>query len=189
MAGFFERIFRGTPEPEPLPSVPVDQLVLSNLQPGWLVDFDDQSWQVMDRVRVEFADGTADEWVLRSPAAEVRLQRETRFGQEGYEMLVRIPVEALGDDVRRAVVYDGDPPAEAWLGDLPLALDPGKRGGHYRRSGGAGAREGFIAWTYRDEAGDPAARVEQLSDTEVRAYTVTPVAEYQFTSVLPGTLS
>jgi hypothetical protein len=100
-----------------------------------------------------------------------------------------VPVESLGGDVRRAVVYDGDPPPDVLPDGQPLALDPEKRGGHYRRAGGKGAQEGFIAWTYRDENGDPAARVEQLSDTEVRAYSVTPVAEYQFTNVLPGTLS
>jgi hypothetical protein len=189
VSGWFGRLFGGGQREPELPGVPADQLVLHNLQPGWLVDFDGQSWQVMDRVSVELKAGHADEWVLRCAVAEVRLQHEVRFGQEGWEMLVQMPAEALGPGVRQAVVYDGDPPEQAELDGRPLALDPEKRAGHYRRDGGRGGPEGFIAWTYRDDEGEPYARVEQLSDTEVRAFTVSPVAQYQFTNVLPGSLS
>jgi hypothetical protein len=184
----FGKLFGGGEREPELPGVPSDQLVLHNLRPGWLVDFDGQSWQVMDRVAVQLKDRQASEWTLRCAVAEVRLQHDVRFGQESWEMLVQVPVEALGGDVRGAVVYDGDPPRELELDGRPLALDPEKRAGHYRRDDGRGGQEGFIAWTYRDEEGEPYARVEQLSDTEVRAFTVAPVAEYQFTNVLPGSL-
>jgi Domain of unknown function (DUF4178) len=185
----FGKLFGGGEREPELPGVPADQLVLHTLKPGWLVDFDGQSWQVMDRIAVELKTGQATEWVLRCAVAEVRLQHDVRFGQESWEMLVQIPVEALGPDVRRAVVYEGDPPEEAEMEGRPLALDPEKRAGHYRRDDGRGGPEGFIAWTYRDEQGEPWARVEQLSEAEVRAYSVSPVAEYQFTNVLPGSLS
>lgn len=157
---------------------------LPDLEVGWLVDFDLQTWEVTGRNIYDYDGEHVPEWVLRS-GDEVRfLERTSQDGKTYWTWVQEIRLDDIGDPVADTIVRTEDPPEEIHYEGATYRGTESDAG--LFREGGTGPEREFIIWTY--EAGERHVLfVSQWGEREFCAYAGEYVAEYQFTNILaPG---
>ena len=178
---------------------PIGDYTLSKLRPGFLVDFDLQTWQVTAIKTYDYEGEKAIEWELRAAGGEVRfLERSEADGRVEMSLTKSISIRDFEEDVMGTILEEEDPPEivtrsgreyaaiEASTGtqaavddeqeetDKDAACDPPGRP--------------FVSWTYASKEGR-VVYVVRWGDRDFSAYEGEYVEEYQFTDILPATLS
>ncbi|MEM8963344.1 MAG: DUF4178 domain-containing protein [Acidobacteriota bacterium] len=161
---------------------PVD-LRLENLRPGWLVDYDMQTWTVSAKHRYDFDGDVVDEWELVAGRTRRYLGRTEGDGVD-WTWSKKIPVGMLGAGILDHVQRQGDPPSEINHQDKPYYLDM-TSAGHFHEHGGDAGKP-LIQWDFVDEDDEAYVTLEQWGETEFEAASGVYVEDWQFTNILPG---
>ena len=171
-----------------------EELTLSSMKPGFLVDYDMKTWEVGDCYIYDYDGDMARECELRSGDGDVRfLERAEDEGRVDMTLTRRISLKDVKEDVAGTILDQQDPPevisfeevryqaAESSTGTRRKDGDPGDDDGE--DDDGEAGRD-FVSWTYESEGGR-VLFVVQSGERDFAAYEGECVEEYQFTDILP----
>ncbi len=168
----------------------IDQLVLSKLKPGFVVDYDMQTYRVAAYNKYQWNEGgVTDEWELESADGTWFLEHSQEDGESEWSLCRKLPIAELEGDVAKEIARNEDPPEVVVFQGKQFTFeadDIGKffRGGSSDGDGNDGALN-FVAWDYEDDAGQ-FLTIEQWGETKFDMQVGFKVEEYQFTNILPG---
>ena len=164
----------------------LQDLVLSKLKPGYLVDYDLKTWQVTGYNTCDLGeDGMTEEWVIRN-GDEVRYLDRREDDEVEWALSRKIPFDEVDPEgaIGRHIIDTEDPPEEIRYAGTRYVMEE-SGGGHFRRNA-TGEGQPFLFWEYEDETGEKYLTVEQWGEESFEASEGVPVEEYQFTHILPG---
>jgi len=165
---------------------PIDDLVLSKLRVGYVLDYDMTSWQVTKHFKYITNEGDeSEEWELKSGRDTVYLSREE---DDEVEWLIsrKIPIGAIEGEVKQTIIGSDEPPDRVQYEGRAFYLDETGAGCMYVQPNGQ-AQE-YIYWDFIDESDERLLTIEQWGETEFEASIGEYVGEHQFDHILPGTL-
>lgn len=158
---------------------------LADLQPGYLVDYNMETWQCVARHRYDYDGDSVDEWELQNGKKRLWLERGEDDG-EYWGLAAKIRMGEIEQEVARDIREDRDPPkkinfdGKTWLAD--------ESGAGYFFEDCGNESEGFLFWTYADDDDDHFVTVEQWGENEFEAAAGAWVEPWQFDNILPGEL-
>lgn len=163
---------------------PFQDLVLSKLKVGYLVDYDLKSWEVTEYNKYDWDNGFySHEWELKSGNEVVYLECEDDDEPE-WILAKKIPFKSLGPGLGKHIREKEDPPNQLKYNDATYHLEEG--GGGYFCKGGGKERAEFLYWEFLDESGEQILTIEQWDENDFEASVGKYVEEYEFTNILPG---
>lgn len=181
--GFWEKLgFGGKKTAAKEPSI--THLAIEDMQPGYFVDYDLKSWEVVARHRYNWGnDDISHEWQLKSHDETIYLERE-EDDEVSWSVSRPLPFSRLGDHVRNHILRHDDPPEEIPFENQTFYLE--SSGAGYFLKNGQEPGQPFVAWDFATDDGRRYLCIEQWGETEFEASIGEPVKEYQFTNILPG---
>ncbi|HHC24955.1 MAG TPA: DUF4178 domain-containing protein [Desulfobacterales bacterium] len=163
---------------------PLKDIILSNLQVGWFVDFDMKTWQVEACHHYDWGGGDiTPEWQLRSHDETIYLEKESDDEDE-WSISRKIPIARLGSGITKHIIEHEAPPDQIVFEGTAFHLTE-TGGGHFYKNG-KGPGEEMLKWDYADASENQYLSVEQWGEEIFEASTGIPAEEYQFTNILPG---
>lgn len=164
---------------------PIRDLTLAKLRPGYLVDYDAQTWRVKSYCRYDFGEGyTSEEWELDSGSETRYLEHAQEEGETQWSWSKRLPLGEIDGNLRQYIIQHDDPPDELTWDNQIYYLD--ESGPGYMYENGQGPAQEFIYWEFITEINESVLTIEQWGEREFEAWLSVPVQEYEFTSILPG---
>ena len=168
---------------EEQPFDPFTDLVLEKMQPGYLVDFDGKTWEVIGRHFHDLGDGyRVEEWELHADNQEYYL---TRGEDEGgyWTWTRRVPIGSIDGRIRGHIRQNGDPPDYIDYDGTRFLLDS-YGGAKYHRDC-KDISQPYLYWDYKGEDGIRLLSIQQWGDIDFEAFVGHYAEEYQFTNILP----
>lgn len=166
---------------------PLD-LTLPNLQVGYMVDYDLETWEVMGYNTYDYDGFVTREWELHA-GREVRfLEVEEDDGQRQWTLSRSLPLGDIEEDVAALIAEADEPPEVVHWGGRTFKGVASDAGVYTRVSGGGSdsvADREFVAWTYEGDDGH-LLFLSRYGERDLSAYEGQRVEEYQFTDILPG---
>jgi hypothetical protein len=175
----WERIFGKKSKEE---ADPLQDLTLSKLKVGYLLDYDLKTWEVKGYHTYNFDGDLVEEWELDSGDDQCYLER-AKDDEVEWAMTRKISLSELGERIREYIDQHEDPPEEIVYQGTRFSLE--ESGGGYYYRGGKGTGEEMICWDYTDASGERVLSIEQWGEDEFEASVGSRVQEYQFTNILP----
>jgi hypothetical protein len=181
--GLFDWLLGKKKQEEIKPYFDPTKVKLEDLRPGWLVDFDMKTWEVIARHRYDMGDGfEMIEWELRS-SNEIRyLCREEDDGIY-WTLMKKVPLGAIDPGLKKHILQNEDPPQR--LQYEGMVYEMVSYGGAKFFKNGMPPAIPFLYWEYESSDGTKVITVEQWGDTEFEASAGEYVEEYQFSNILP----
>ncbi|MFQ5482966.1 MAG: DUF4178 domain-containing protein [Nitrospinaceae bacterium] len=177
---FWDKIFKKKKEENIF-----DNLVLSKLKPGYLVDYDMKTYRVAARNRYAWQEGgVTDEWELHGDGGVWFLERSEDDGYVEWSLCQKVPIAELEGDVAGQIIKDEDPPEEVVYQGKKFRFMDDDVGEFFRGDAEAGLK--FVAWDFEDETGETTLTIEQWGETKFDMQVGFEVEEYQFINILPG---
>jgi hypothetical protein len=173
-------------KPKETPSAPdpVSDLTLSNLKPGYYVDYDMKSWQVEAHHYYDWGGGDiTHEWQLKSHD-ETRYLEKDSDDEDTWSWNQKIPIGRLGSGLADHIASHDDPPDQIVFEDTTYYMDEMAGGQYYQNSQGPG--KDMLRWDFIDSSGHKFLSIEQWGEKQFEAAIGETVEEYQFTNILPG---
>lgn len=159
-------------------------LTLPDIRPGDFVDYDMKTWKVGQRGFYEWGeDDVTREWQLVSGNDTVYLEMEME-DEASWSVSRKISFQSLGDNVKKAISENGDPPETILYQGVEFHLEI-SGGGHYYEDGRPLSQK-LLKWDYADDKGERFLSIEQWGENEFDASEGTPVQEYQFNNIIPA---
>lgn len=162
-------------------------LTLSSLRSGDFVDYDMKTWQVGQTGFYEWGENDiTKEWQLVSGNETIYLEMESE-DEESWSVSRKLPFQALGEHVKKALVNGGDPPETIVFEGMNFHLEV-SGGGHYYEHGRPLSQK-LLKWDYANEKGEKFLSIEQWGENEFDASEGLLAEEYQFSNITPGNKS
>lgn len=178
----WEKLFGKTTGQESTPD-PLADLVLEKLQPGYLVDYDGQTWEVVAKHFDDMGDGVRrDKWEIQADRQIWTLSREESEGIL-WTLTRKVPIDSIDPGIRDHIRSHGDPPEMLHYDSSSFSIQSYGGAKFYRND--AGPPQPFLYWEYLDESGQSLLIIEQWGDIEFEARSGKIVEEYQFLNILP----
>ena len=163
----------------------IEDLVLSKLKVGFLVDYDLKSYRVSACNKYQWNEGgVSDEWELTSGSETFFLERSEEDGEVEWSFCNKLPISKLEGDIADEIVRNEDPPEKVVLKGETFHFEEDDIGEFFRD----GSEEGlsFVSWDYSDETGKQFLTIEQWGEKKFDMQLGTVVEEFQFTNILPS---
>ncbi len=181
--GLFDFFRRPKPaNDEELAIDPLHDLILPKLRVGFMLDFDDKTWEVTAYHRYEFDQQFVDEWELTHGRVKRYLERGGE-DDDDWSWSQKIPIGALDGNLRQHIIDHDDPPDRITYKGTTYYLDESVAGYFYKD--GNRAPQELIKWEFEHEDEEHFVTIEQWGETEFEAAEGRYVEEYQFTNILP----
>lgn len=162
----------------------VTDLTLSDLEKGYMVDYDLKTWEVMAHNWYDWGGrDITHEWQLKGIDEVVYLERESD-DTDDWSLNRKLPFAQLGPEVKKHLIETGDPPDEIVFEGVTYYLEE-TAGGHFYKDGQSPGKE-MLRWSYEDDTEERYLGIEQWGEQDFDASIGQPVEEYQFTNILPS---
>ena len=162
---------------------PLRDLTLSNLEPGYVLDYDLKTWQVTAHHRYDFDGDWTDEWELTS-AEDVRYLDGEEDDGARWTLSRKISVARIEGELRAHLRENDDAPDRVTFEGVEYFGESTDVGKFYKDGEGEGQE--VIVWDYLDESRKRTLAIEQWGDDEYEASVGEVVEEYQFSDILPS---
>lgn len=163
----------------------IEDLVLSKLKSGFLVDYDMKTYRVAGCNKYQWNEGgVTDEWELKSGNETWFLECTQEDGEVEWSLCRKLSISELEGDIAGEIVRNEDPPEVVVYQGKRFAFEEDDIGEFFR--GGSGEGLNFVSWDYEDETGEQFLTIEQWGETKFDMQVGFKVEEYQFTNILPG---
>ncbi len=163
-------------------SDPVVDFTLSDLKPGYVVDYDLKTWKVTAQNYYDYDGDRVDEWELTCADDVVYLEREEDDGL-CWTLSRKVPISRLDGDPQSHVVEHEDPPEEVTCNGVTYFAESSDAGEFYKD--GADPPRELIVWEYLDDSERKTLSIEQWGEDDYEASIGEIVEEYQFSDILP----
>ncbi|MBT4128944.1 MAG: DUF4178 domain-containing protein [Nitrospina sp.] len=163
----------------------IEDLVLSKLKVGFLVDYDLKTYRVSACNNYQWNEGgVSDEWELTSGSETFFLERSEEDGEVEWSFCHKLSISELEGDIAGEIVRNEDPPEKVVLKGETFHFEEDDIGEFFRD----GSEEGlsFVSWDYSDEQGKQFLTIEQWGEKKFDMQLGTMVEEFQFTNILPS---
>jgi hypothetical protein len=179
---FLDKLF-GKKEEEPAVD-PFEDLVLTKMQAGFLVDYDGRTYEVLAHHTHDTGDGFhGDDWELRGDG-EMRYLTRVEADGAYWSFTRKVPIGMIQSGLKKHIQDNGDPPEQLEYEGVPYTMQS-YGGAKYFRNG-KGPEIPYLYWDYEDDERVKVLSIMQWGDIEFEAYVGLNVEEYQFTNILPG---
>jgi len=158
-------------------------ITLSDLKPGFVLDYDLKTWQVTAHHYYDYDGDRIDEWELSCGDDIAYLDREEDDGI-AYTLARKVPVSDIKDNIRAHMRDNDDPPDEITHKSVAYRGESSAVGQFYKNGEEPGQE--FITWDYLDDSEKRTLSLEQWGDDEYEASIGEIVEDYQFTNILPS---
>jgi len=159
-------------------------LSLSTMQSGDYVDYDMRTWQVKQTAHYEWgANDITKEWQLVSGNETIYLEMESG-DESSWSISKKINIAQLGDNVRKAIIDNGDPPESIGFDGTEYSMVVSGGGFYYEH--GKPLSQKLLKWDYSDDSGEKFISIEQWGENEFDASEGISAHEYQFNNITPG---
>ena len=163
----------------------IEDLELSKLKTGFMVDYDMQTYCVAGYNKYKWNEGAVtDEWELKAGNESWYLERTQEDSEVEWSLCRKLPISDLEGDIAGEIMRTEDPPEVVAFQGKRFTFEEDDIGEFFR--GGSGEAMSFVAWDYEDEAGEQFLTIEQWGETKFDMQVGFKVEEYQFTNILPG---
>ncbi|MFQ5673444.1 MAG: DUF4178 domain-containing protein [Nitrospinales bacterium] len=163
----------------------LDNLVLSKMKPGYLVDYDDKTYTVTGKNYYQWEEGgRTDEWELKLGSETFFLERSEEDGEVEWSLCRKLPLSALEGDIAKHIIKYEDPPETVICNGVTFHFEEDDIGQYFKGSGGDPLS--FVVWDFCDESGEQSLSIEQWGETKFDVALGFEVEEYQFTNILPA---
>lgn len=165
--------------------IKLEDLVLSKLKPGFLVDYDMRPHKVMAQNHYKWEEGAVTyEWELKEGSETWFLERTEDDGEVEWSLCQKKPISMLEGDIADHIEEHEDPPEKVVYQGKTFYYEEDDVGELFRGD----AKEGlpFVVWDFNDEKGEEFLTIEQWGETKFDLTIGFEVEEYQFTNILPG---
>ncbi len=163
----------------------LEDLVLSKLRPGYLVDYDMNTYQVAARNCYKWEEGgVTDEWELKLGDQVFYLERIEEDGYVEWSLCQKFSISELEGDIAAHIQKHEDPPETVTLKGTSFHFEEDDIGEFFR--GDSKEPMHFVSWDYEDESGQKFLTIEQWGETKFDLTLGFSVEEYQFSNILPG---
>lgn len=162
---------------------PLADLTLSNLKPGYMVDYDLKTWKVTAQHYYDYEGDRVDEWEL-SCADEVAYLEREEDDEVSWTLTRKVALSDIEGNLRSHLRENDDPPEEITCKGIVYFGESSDVGRFYQDGEGEG-RE-LIVWDYVDDSEKKTLSIEQWGDDDYAASVGEVVEEYQFSSILPS---
>ncbi|MBF0102008.1 MAG: DUF4178 domain-containing protein [Desulfobacterales bacterium] len=158
-------------------------LTISNLKPGFFVDYDSKTWEVSAYNYYEWGirDRT-DEWQLKHSNDVIYLQREID-DEDKWTICAKIPMNKMDTTLTAYIIQHGDPPDQLVYDEKEYHFEESGVGYYYKNC--APPAFELIKWDFIDEYGTNFISIEQWGEIEFNVSIGMEVKEYHFTNILP----
>jgi len=163
----------------------IEDLVLSKLKTGFMVDYDMKTYLVAGYNKYQWDEGgVTDEWELKFSSETWFLERTQEDGEVEWSLCRKLPISELQGDIAGEIIRNEDPPEVVTFQGKQFSFEEDNVGEFFK--GGSGEALSFVAWDYEDEAEEQFLTIEQWGETKFDMQVGFKVEEYQFTNILPG---
>ena len=162
---------------------PLRDLTLSDLKPGYLLDYDLKTWSVTAQNRYDIDGDSVDEWQLSS-GSEVRYLEREEDDTVSWTLSRKVPLADVDTGLQAHLKENDDPPESISFEGTEYEGESTAAGKFYK--GGEGSGQEFIVWDYVDASGSLSLTLEQWGEDEYEASVGESVEEYQFSNILPS---
>ncbi len=172
----FKKRERESKTPDPL------SLALSDLKPGYVLDYDLKTWQVTAHHYYDYDGDRVDEWELTCGDDVAYLDRAEDDGTT-WTLTRKIRLSDIQGNIHAHMRHNDDPPDEVTYNGV-IYYGDSSAVGCYHKNGEHSGQE-FIIWNYSDESLKRTLSLEQWGDDDYDAAVGEIVEEYQFSDILP----
>ena len=163
----------------------LDSLILAKMKPGFLVDYDDNTYTVSAKNYYLWEEGgRTDEWELKLGNEVSYLERFEEDGEVEWSFCKKFSISALDGDIAQHIIEHEDPPEKIVYKDITFYFEEDDIGEYFK--GGVSKPLQFVAWDFRNNSEGKKICVEQWGETRFDVTISFEVEEYQFTNILPG---
>ena len=163
----------------------IEDLVLSKLKTGFMVDYDMKTYRVAGCNQYQWNEGgVTDEWELEADNVTWFLERCEEDGEAEWSFCRKLPISQLEGDIAAEIVRNEDPPERVVFQGTPFEYEEDDIGEFFRNGSSEGLS--FVSWDYEDELGKQFLTIEQWGETKFDMQLGFKVEEYQFSNILPG---
>jgi hypothetical protein len=174
----------------------VGEYTLVMMKPGFLVDFDLKTWQVTATKEYDYEGDQAVEWELHAEGEVRFLERSEDDGRVELTFTRSVSIRDFDEDVMGTILDQDDPPEVVHLSGREYTAIESATGTQREADKEETEDEDtdtdngrdFVSWTYESEDGHVVFAL-RWGDRDFSAYEGVYVEEYQFTDILPATLS
>ena len=164
-------------------SDPMVDFTLSDLKPGYVVDYDLKTWKVTAQNYYDYDGDRVDEWELTCADEVKYLEREEDDGLS-WTFSRKIPISQIDGDLKSHIVEHEDPPEEVTCDGITYSAEASDAGEFYKN--GEEPPQELIAWEYLDGSEQRILTIEQWGEDDFEASIGDIVEEYQFSDILPS---
>ncbi len=175
--------FKKKKEALPKEEFRIEDLVLSKLKKGFMVDYDMKTYSVAACNRYQWNEGgVTNEWELKSGGESWFLERSQEDGDVEWSFCRKMPISELEGDIAGEIERNEDPPEKVVFQGQQFEFEEDDIGEFFRD----GSTEGlsFVSWDYECE--EQFLTIEQWGETKFDMQVGFKVEEFQFSNILPG---
>lgn len=165
------------------PAVDPTRITLSDLKPGYVLDYDLKTWQVTAHHYYDYDGDRVDEWELASGDDVAYLEGAEDDGMR-WILSHKIQLSDMDNNIRNHMRNNDNPPDRVVCKGVTYRGESSVVGRYYKNGQGVG--EEFLVWDYLDDTEKHTLSIEQWGDDEYEASVGDVVEEYQFSNILPG---
>ena len=161
----------------------ITDYTLKMMKKGFLVDYDLETWEVIEYNAFDYDGYITQEWALQNGDDVRYLERGEEEGKAECTLTRRIEVQAIEEAVVDAIVQEEEPPE--LIHYEGRAYSGTESGAGHLREDGTGPGRPFVSWSFAGPD-DRVLFLSQWGERDIAAYEGVYVEEYQFTDILPG---
>jgi hypothetical protein len=163
----------------------IEDLVLSKLKTGFLVDYDMKTYKVTACNKYQWEEGgTTDEWELKAGDETWFLERSQEDGEVEWSFCRKLPISQLEGDIAGEIERNEDPPETVVFQGKKFIFEEDDIGEFFREGSDEGLS--FVSWDFEDEQEKEFLTIEQWGETKFDMQVGFKVEEFQFSNILPG---
>ena len=163
----------------------LENLFLSKMKPGYLVDYDMKTYRVCSRNAYKWQEGgVTDEWELKQGSEVIFLEREEEDGEILWSINIKTAIDALEGDIARHIIDNEDPPDKVVYEGNTYYLEEDDIGEYFKGNSKEGLK--FVVWDFIDNKQEKQLSIEQWGETKFDMQVGFKVEEFQFSNILPG---
>ena len=184
----FGRLFGGKKKRKGMGEPPVRDYTLQTMAVGYLVDYDMETWQVVEYSVYDYEGGfSTEEWVLRASNDDIRfLERSVEHTKNYWTLSETLSFDIIEEEAIAILQSEDEELNEFTIDGEIFRLT---ESGHGRaRVDGEGQGRHFVAHSFEGPEG-AVLFVMQWGERDFDLAGGAYVEEYQFTNILPGRLT